>query len=99
MRVTGTILLVIVLVASTIGANQERRIVHREDPEYPQMARKLNLHGVVKLKIWISPDGAVRRVEYIGGHPVLAEAALKAVKTWKYQPATQETNVVVDIQF
>ena len=45
MRVTGTILLVIVLVASTIGANQERRIVHREDPEYPQMARKLNLHG------------------------------------------------------
>jgi protein TonB len=59
---------------------------HREDPAYPQMARKLNLHGVVKLKIWISPDGAVRRVEYIGGHPVLAEAALKAVKTWKYQP-------------
>ena len=99
MRVTGTILLVIVLVASTIAADQERRVVHREDPEYPQMARKLNLHGVVNLKIWINPDGAVRRVEYIGGHPVLAEAALKAVKTWKYQPAAQETTVVVEVRF
>jgi len=99
MRVTRTILLVTLLVGSTIAADQERRIVHREDPEYPQMARKLNLHGVVKLKIWISPDGAVRRVECIGGHPVLAEAALKAVKTWKYQPAAQETNVVVEVRF
>src|SRR5438105_9721011 len=99
MRVTGTILLVIVLVASTIAADQESRVVHREEPEYPQMARKLNLHGVVKLKIWINPDGAVRRVEYIGGHPVLAEAALKAVKTWKYQPAAQETTVVVEVRF
>jgi TonB family protein len=99
MRVTGTILLITLLVGSTIAADQERRIVHREDPEYPQMARKLNLHGVVKLKIWISPDGAVRRVEYIGGHPVLAEAALKAVKTGKYQPAPQETNVVVEVRF
>ena len=35
----------------------------------------MNLHGTVKLKIWISNDGSVRRLEYVGGHPLLAQAA------------------------
>jgi TonB family protein len=56
-------------------------------------------HGSVKLKIWIAPDGTVRRLEYIGGHPLLAESALKAVKTWKYQPATTESTSQVEIKF
>jgi TonB family protein len=99
MKVTRTILLLTSLVGSAAAADQGRRIVRREDPEYPQIARKMNIHGVVKLKIWISPEGAIRRAEYMGGHPVLAEAALKAVKTWKYQPAAQETTVVVEVRF
>jgi TonB family protein len=59
----------------------------------------MNLHGTVKLKIWISPDGTVRRLEYIGGHPMLAEAALRAVKTWKYQATAQESTAIVALKF
>jgi TonB family protein len=51
------------------------------------------------LKIWTNPDGTVRRLEYVGGHPALAEAALKAVKTWKYQAAPQESTTVVELKF
>jgi TonB family protein len=93
------LLCVILLVGSASAADQERKVVRREDPEYPPIAAKMNLHGTVKLKIWISPVGTVRRLEYIGGHPLLAESALKAVKTWKYQPAPQESTTVVELRF
>jgi TonB family protein len=87
------------LVSSASAADQERKVVYREDPEYPTIAAKMNLHGSVKLKIWISPAGTVRRLEYIGGHPLLAESALKAVKDWKYQPVAQESTTVVELKF
>ena len=87
------------MVGSASAADQERKIIRSENPEYPALAGKMNLHGTVKLKIWISPDGTVRRMEYIGGHPVLAESALKAVKMWRYQPAAQESTAVVELKF
>ncbi|HEX6503088.1 MAG TPA: energy transducer TonB [Terriglobales bacterium] len=88
------------LAAALFGADQsDRKVVHREDAEYPPIAAKMNLHGTVKMKIWISPDGTVRRLEYIGGHPLLAESALKAVKNWKYQPTSTESTSQVEIKF
>jgi TonB family protein len=94
-----TLLCAALLAGSAFAANQERNVVHREEPEYPALAGKMNIHGSVKLKIWISPEGTVRRLEYVGGHPVLAESALKAVKLWKYQPAAQESTTVVELKF
>jgi TonB family protein len=100
MRTLKQILLcVLLLVSSASAADRERKVVRSEEPEYPPIAAKLNLHGTVKLKIWISPVGTVRRLEYIGGHPLLAESALKAVKTWKYQPAAQESTIIVALKF
>jgi len=93
------LLLFTLLASSAIAADQERKLVRRADPEYPAMAEKMNLHGTVKLKIWINPDGTVRRLEYVGGHPLLAESALKAVRTWRYQAAPQETTAVVELKF
>ena len=81
------------------AAEHARTVVHSEDPEYPEVAKKMGLHGTVKLRLWITPDGTVRRVEYIGGHPLLAESALKAVKNWKYATATQESELTVEIKF
>src|SRR5450759_1937039 len=93
------LLCVILLASSASAADQERKVVRREEPEYPPIAEKMNLHGTVKLKIWISPDGTVRRLEYIGGHPLLAESALKAVKWLKYQPAAQGSTTIVELKF
>lgn len=82
-----------------VADEPERALVLQEAPEYPPIAAKMNLHGMVKLRIWIAPAGTVRRLEYIGGHPLLAEAALKAVKAWKYQPAPKETAQLVEVKF
>jgi TonB family protein len=95
------IFLIIVLLACGVSATaqSERKVIQREEPEYPELAKKMNLHGTVKLKIWISPDGSVRRLEYVGGHPVLAESALKAVKGWHYEAASKESNTIVGLKF
>jgi len=93
------LLCAILLASGANAADQERKVTHREEPEYPPIAAKMSLHGTVKLKIWINPDGTVRRLEYIGGHPVLAASALKAVKAWRYQAAPQESNTVVEVKF
>ena len=93
------LLCAILLAGSASAADQERKVVRREEPEYPPIAEKMRLHGTVKLKIWISPDGTVRREEYIGGHPLLAESALIAVKGWRYEAAAHETTTTVEIKF
>jgi TonB family protein len=97
----GKLLLCTILLAGAIyGAEQpERKIVSREEPQYPEIAAKMNLHGTVKFKIWINADGSIRRLEYIGGHPLLAESALKAVKTWKYQASSQDSTSQVEVKF
>jgi len=93
------LLCAILLASSANAADHERKVVRHEEPEYPPIAARMNLHGTVKLKIWINPDGTVRRLEYIGGHPLLAESALKAVKSWKYEPINSESTTVVELKF
>ena len=91
----------VVLLAGALQASdfEDRKIVFRENPDYPAIAAQMNLHGTVKLKIWINSVGDVRRLEYIGGHPLLAQSALKAVKDWKFEPAPKETTAQVEVKF
>jgi TonB family protein len=77
----------------------ERKVVQRGDPEYPAIAARLSLHGTVKLKVWIAPDGTVRSAECVGGHPLLAESALRAVRKWRYEVKAKESTQVVDVSF
>lgn len=53
----------------------------------------------MKLRVWVTPEGLVRKVEYIGGHPLLAESAVKAVKNWKFQPAPEGTTEMLEMKF
>jgi TonB family protein len=84
---------------ATAADHAERRWAQHSDPIYPDVAKRMNLHGGVKLKVYISSDGSVRRVEYLGGHPLLAESAIRTVKTWRYEPGSQESTSVVEIKF
>jgi TonB family protein len=76
-----------------------RKLVEHQNPEYPAIALQMSLHGTVRLRVWVTPQGSVRKVEYIGGHPLLAESAVKAVKSWKFEPASRETTELLEIKF
>jgi TonB family protein len=89
------------LLAVSLSASEQavRKIVYKVEPAYPEIVAKMGLHGMVKIKIWIAPDGSVRRLEYVGGHPLLAESALKAIKNWRFQPAEKESTEILEVKF
>jgi protein TonB len=70
-----------------LGGNVvEAKIVNRPNPIYPALARQARITGVVVLHAIISKDGTVSQLEVVSGHPLLVQAALDAVKQWRYMP-------------
>ncbi len=65
---------------------QEALLVRRIEPIYPWIAKQMHLEGMVKLRAVIGRDGTVNSLERLSGHPILAEAALEAVRQWRYRP-------------
>jgi TonB family protein len=77
----------------------QRLLVHKVAPQYPPDAREQRIQGVVVMKVNIDKDGNIYNVELISGHPMLAPAAIEAVKRWKYRPyLLNGTPVEVDTQ-
>ena len=77
----------------------KRRVVDHAPPVYPALARRMALEGVVKVDALVAQDGTVKSVENRGGSPVLTQAALDAVRRWKWEPATHETHEIVEVKF
>ena len=73
---------------------QDRKAKENVPPAYPEMAKSMHLAGSVKVQITITPQGQVRDAKIIGGHPLLADAAVRAISKWKYEPGPEETKVV-----
>jgi TonB family protein len=77
----------------------KRRILDHAAPPYPALARNMALRGIVKVEALVAPDGSVKTAEVKGGHPVLAQAAVNAVRGWRWEPAARESHEVVEIKF
>lgn len=76
-----------------------RAVKSKVAPVYPDLARRMNLVGVVRVEITVAPNGSVKNAKLIGGHPVLAGAALDAVKKWHFETASAETTGIVQFRF
>jgi TonB family protein len=66
----------------------ESNLLHKVQPKYPQEAKSDHIPGDVILQATVDRDGAVRTLRLVYGTPVLAQAALDAVRQWKYRPYT-----------
>jgi TonB family protein len=108
LRRTGAMLAVVAVVAGTgsVGVRAQdsdneivRRAKSKVQPTYPELARKMNITGTVKVQVVVAANGTVKDAKVVGGHPVLATAALDAVKKWRFEPAAGESTGVVDFKF
>ena len=81
------------------STESKRKVKYLGRPQYPELARRLNLTGVVKVEVTIAPDGKVKRVHVLGGHPVLAAEAEKAAMESEFEPGPKETTEVIDFKF
>src|SRR5208282_2399623 len=61
-------------------------LVRKVNPTYPPLARQARIAGTVILRAVISKDGSIENLTLVSGHPMLAPAAIDAVKQWKYRP-------------
>jgi protein TonB len=77
----------------------KRKVKTKTLPGYPELAKRMNVSGKVKIEVVITPDGHVKSTRVVGGHPLLVQACQDAVKEWKFVPAPEESTQVVEFEF
>jgi TonB family protein len=88
-----------VLAQQSATDESKRKVKSKMSPSYPELAKRMNVAGKVKIEVIITPDGKVRSTRVIGGHPLLVQACQDAVKEWKFYPAPEETTQVIEFDF
>lgn len=79
--------------------NNARKLKVSVPPEYPELARKMNIQGVARVLLTVTSDGRVVGVKELGGNPVLVASLVQAVRKWKYESADRESEIEVRFEF
>ena len=83
----------------TFAQETSRKLKSGPPPDYPELARKLNITGSARVRITVTADGRVKDVKELGGNPVLLKSLVDAVKKWRYEAATTESTLEVTFNF
>ncbi|HUR37349.1 MAG TPA: energy transducer TonB [Terriglobales bacterium] len=86
------------LLTTAALAQSSRPIKSKVSPQYPELAKRMNVIGAVKVEITVAPNGTVKSAKALGGHPLLIDAAVNAAKMFKYE-AGEETKELVEFKF
>jgi TonB family protein len=81
------------------SAENGRKVVRQTMPVYPEIAKKMGLTGTVRVLVFVAPDGSVKKIQPVGGSPVLIQAAQDAVYKWKFSPAAAESQETIELHF
>jgi TonB family protein len=68
-------------------------------PVYPDIAKRMNIGGSVKVSVVVAPNGTIKSTKIVGGHPLLVTAAMDALKKWKFEPGPEESTGLVEFKF
>ena len=88
-----------------VGGNvQSAKLLNQVRPSYPPLAKQARISGTVRLHAVIAKDGSVVQLEVVSGHPLLVQAALDAVRQWRYQATTLngdpvEVDTIIEVVF
>ena len=94
------VVLGLLMCISVVGSAQEKRAIkQRGAVSYPDLAKKMNVQGIVKVEVVVLPSGAVKSAKAIGGHPLLISAAESAAKNYKFEPGSAETKEEIPFNF
>ena len=91
--------LALISTAATLAAQETRKVISNPTPAYPEVAKRMNLTGTVKVQVVIAPDGRIKETKVTGGHPLLVSVVEDTLKNWKYAPASYETTATLEFRF
>lgn len=97
--VKASFLFALSLAGTAVYGQQARKAIVKFTPEYPELARRMQLSGAVKVEVTIAPNGQVKSTKVIGGHPLLVAAVTSAVQRWKFSPGNAETSQTLEFDF
>lgn len=94
--------LLVLLAAGSVAAQEissSRKVVKTVAAQYPSVLKRRGIGGTVRMRVVVAPNGAVKDVQVLGGNPILADCASKAVKQWMFISAEKEETVDVSVGF
>jgi len=105
---TSSLLTFLTLTGAPLTAQTQSAQAHEEltrktktkvAPVYPDVARRMSITGTVKVLVVVAPNGNLKSTKVVGGHPLLVNAAMDAIKKWKFEPAPEESTGIVEFKF
>jgi len=97
---SGSVALPLKASAQDVAADASKRKVRTKiDPKYPELASQMKISGRVKIEATIAADGRVVNTRVVGGSPMLVNAALDALKQWRFEPDSKETTETFEFEF
>lgn len=76
-----------------------RKLLTTTKPVYPELARKMQIYGAVKVEAIVGADGKLKSTHVVGGSPLLVQAAVDAIKNWQWAPQSSESTELVEVTF
>jgi len=95
----GAALALLLAIAMSTRAADDRAVKSRVSPIYPEIARRMKIGGAVKLEASVDAQGKVTDVKAVSGNHMLAVAAEDAVRRWRFAPGSGDSNVSVEVNF
>jgi TonB family protein len=77
----------------------KRKVKTKVTPDFPALAKQMNVTGKVKIEATISADGRVTNTKLVGGSPLLVSSAVDALKRWRFEAAPKETIEIIEFDF
>ena len=96
---TSALLVPKALAQYTPADTAKRKVKTRVVPDFPALAKQMNVTGKVKIEATISPDGRVTSTKVVGGSPLLVGSALDAIKKWRFEAAPKESSEIIEFDF
>ncbi len=93
------LLAILSLVTLGVDGQEARKALSKPQPEFPEIAKRMHLSGAVKVEVVIGANGQIKETKVIGGHPLLVNATLNALRSWKYAPGPSETTQTLEFTF
>jgi outer membrane biosynthesis protein TonB len=88
-----------IAIAQQTAEEGKRKVKSRVNPQFSDLAKRMNISGKVRIEVVIAPDGHVKSARALGGHPLLVQPCLDAVYGWKYETAPEESAQIVEFEF
>ena len=95
----GAMVAVMITGVTSSALAEERKLKSEVKPAYPELAKKMNVGGAVKVEVVITPSGTVKSAKALGGHPLLIEPSVDAAKRCKFEAGAGESTQVMVFNF